>query len=49
VAQPLIEHFVQALHQAGVAKIEQGVFGARMLLNIHNDGPVTIMLDTDEL
>ncbi len=49
VAQPLVRHFVQAMRQAGLAKIEQGVFGARMLVSLHNDGPVTIILDTDEL
>jgi hypothetical protein len=26
-----------------------GVFGARMQVEIHNDGPVTIWLDTDAL
>lgn len=49
VAEPLIREFVQALQQAGIARVEQGVFGATMLVNIHNDGPVTIILDTDEL
>jgi D-tyrosyl-tRNA(Tyr) deacylase len=49
LAEPLIEHFVQALRQAGIAPIEQGVFGALMQVAIHNDGPVTIILDTSEL
>ncbi|MBN1887810.1 MAG: D-tyrosyl-tRNA(Tyr) deacylase [Thermoflexales bacterium] len=49
LAEPLIEQFVQALRQTGIARIEQGVFGALMTVNIHNDGPVTIMLDTGEL
>ena len=49
VAQPLIQHFVQALRQAGLTQIEQGVFGAEMQVRIYNDGPVTILLDTDEL
>ncbi len=48
-AEPLIQHFILALRQAGIERIEQGVFGAMMLVNIHNDGPVTIMLDTDDL
>lgn len=48
-AAPLIQHFVHALRQAGLAQVEQGVFGAMMRVNIHNDGPVTIILDTDEL
>ncbi len=49
IAEPLIQHFVQTLRRAGLASIEQGVFGARMLVEIYNDGPVTIILDTDEL
>ena len=49
VAEPLIEHFISALREAGVAKVETGVFRAYMLVEIHNDGPVTIILDTDKL
>jgi len=49
VAEPLIEHFVEALRQMGVAQVETGAFGMHMLVRIHNDGPVTIVLDTDAL
>ena len=49
VAEPLIEHFVDKLREAGLARVETGVFRAYMLVEIHNDGPVTIILDTDEL
>jgi D-tyrosyl-tRNA(Tyr) deacylase len=49
VAEPLIEHFVGALREAGIARVETGVFRAYMLVEIHNDGPVTIILDTDDL
>jgi D-Tyr-tRNAtyr deacylase len=31
-----------------VQRVEQGVFGAMMLVEIHNDGPVTIVLDSDD-
>jgi len=48
-AEQLIERFCEALRQLGVARVERGIFGARMLVEIHNDGPVTIILDTDEL
>ncbi len=30
-------------------KVEQGIFGAKMKINLVNDGPVTIMLDNEEL
>jgi len=49
VAEPLIEHFVGALREAGLARVETGVFRASMLVEIYNDGPVTIILDSDEL
>ena len=49
VAEPLIERFIQALRTEGISRVASGVFGAHMLIEIHNDGPVTIILDTDEL
>jgi len=44
VAEPLVEHFTQTLRDHGVP-VETGVFGAHMLVEIHNDGPVTILLE----
>jgi D-tyrosyl-tRNA(Tyr) deacylase len=44
VAEPLVEHFAQALRDEGVP-VETGVFQAHMLVEIHNDGPVTILLE----
>jgi len=44
VAEPLVEHFAQALRDHGVP-VETGVFGAHMLVEIYNDGPVTILLE----
>jgi D-tyrosyl-tRNA(Tyr) deacylase len=44
IAEPLVEHFVQALRDQGVP-VETGVFQAHMLVEIHNDGPVTILLE----
>jgi len=49
VAEPLIERFAALLRAEGVPHVAMGVFGARMAVEIHNDGPVTIWLDTDEL
>ncbi len=48
-AERLYELYVEALREAGVTTVETGVFAAKMLVEIANDGPVTIMLDTDEL
>jgi D-tyrosyl-tRNA(Tyr) deacylase len=44
VAEPLYERFVDELRDRGVP-VEQGVFGARMAVELVNDGPVTIVLD----
>ena len=46
-AAPLVERFCQFLSQEGVSRVEQGRFQAHMLVEIHNDGPVTIILDSD--
>lgn len=44
VAEPLVERFAQLLHGHGVPT-QTGRFGAHMLVEIHNDGPVTIWLE----
>jgi D-tyrosyl-tRNA(Tyr) deacylase len=44
-AEPLYEAFCSALRNLGVP-VDTGVFGARMRLELVNDGPVTIVLDT---
>lgn len=43
-AKPLVEAFSTALRELGVP-VETGVFGARMEVELVNDGPVTIVLD----
>jgi len=45
VAEPLYEAFCAALAEQGV-EVARGVFGARMLVEIENDGPVTVLLET---
>jgi D-tyrosyl-tRNA(Tyr) deacylase len=47
-AEPLVGRYVSALTQMGV-RVATGRFGAHMHVEIHNDGPVTILLDTVEL
>ncbi len=48
-AELLVEYFVTRLQEAGIKRVETGLFGALMLVEIHNDGPVTIILDTESL
>jgi D-tyrosyl-tRNA(Tyr) deacylase len=43
VAEPLYERFVQALRELGI-HVETGAFGARMAVELVNDGPVTIVI-----
>ena len=46
VAEPLYDRFCEALRGAGVSRVATGVFGARMGVELVNDGPVTIVLDS---
>ena len=44
-AEPLYERFIGHLETLGLA-VARGVFGAHMLVKIHNDGPVTLMVES---
>jgi D-tyrosyl-tRNA(Tyr) deacylase len=46
VAAPLVEHYADTLRELGVP-VETGVFGAMMQVSLTNDGPVTIILESD--
>lgn len=48
MARKLYEHFVEKVKAQGV-HVGEGVFQAHMLVRIHNDGPVTILLDSNKL
>jgi len=43
-AEPLVDYFAKRLQFYGVP-VQTGIFRAMMLVEIHNDGPVTILLD----
>ena len=45
-SEPLYHTFMAALSDLGL-RVRKGEFGARMRVEIHNDGPVTILLDSD--
>lgn len=49
VANRLYEYFVRRLKENGISHVETGVFGADMKVELLNDGPVTIILDSSEL
>ena len=47
IAEPLIARFIDQLRTLGINRVETGIFGAKMLVHIENEGPVTVILDTD--
>ncbi|MGN1132343.1 MAG: D-aminoacyl-tRNA deacylase [Ruminococcus sp.] len=48
-ANELYEYFCRQLLSQGVTSVEKGEFGADMKVSLLNDGPVTIILDTEEI
>ena len=48
LAEPLYETFCAAIEAAGL-RCERGRFGAHMDVALVNDGPVTLVLDSDDL
>lgn len=47
LAEPLYERFCEAIEASGV-ECKRGIFGAEMAVDLTNDGPVTILLDTED-
>ncbi len=48
-AEPLYEYFVERLKYWSNVPVETGVFGADMKIELVNDGPVTLVMDTAEM
>ena len=48
-ANELYEYFCERIKFAGVQEVQKGVFGADMKVELLNDGPVTIIIDSTEL
>lgn len=46
-ANELYEYFCEKLIENGVKNVEKGVFGADMKVDLLNDGPVTILYDSE--
>ena len=45
-AQPLVDCFADQIEALGIP-VQKGIFGAHMVVEIENDGPVTILLERD--
>ena len=48
ISIPKYEAFLSSLRKQFTGKVETGIFGAMMDVALHNDGPVTIILDSKE-
>lgn len=48
LAERLYDRFADAIEQAGIEPMGRGVFGAEMAVELVNDGPFTLWLDTGE-
>ena len=48
IAEPLVERFASGLEAAGIA-VQRGWFGAYMQVELVNDGPFTIVIDSADL
>lgn len=46
ISVPLYERFVRVMNEEMQKEIKTGVFGANMQVDLTNDGPVTILMDT---
>ena len=48
IAEPLVDLFADHIRTAGIL-VQQGRFGAEMMVRLENDGPVTVWLDSRDL
>jgi D-tyrosyl-tRNA(Tyr) deacylase len=46
ISLPLYQSFIKAIQSLSTTKVKTGEFGADMQINLTNDGPVTIIIDT---
>ena len=48
LAAPCYDKFIEEMNRQGLRDVQHGEFGANMQISLVNDGPVTIVIDTDE-
>ena len=48
LAAPCYDKFIEEMNRQGLRDVQHGEFGADMQISLVNDGPVTIIIDTDE-
>ena len=49
ISEPLYEFFCEQLNENGISNVQRGIFGADMEVSLINDGPVTMVIDSEDL
>ena len=49
ISEPLYEFFCEKLIENGISNVQRGIFGADMEVSLINDGPVTMVIDSEDL
>ena len=49
ISEPLYEFFYEQLIENGITNVQRGIFGADMEVSLINDGPVTMVIDSEDL
>lgn len=49
ISEPLYEFFCAQMRENGVENVQTGEFGADMSVDLKNDGPVTLVIDSEDL
>ncbi|MGN0489192.1 MAG: D-aminoacyl-tRNA deacylase [Ruminococcus sp.] len=49
ISEPLYEFFCEEMRKNGVQDVKTGEFGADMKVSLLNDGPVTLVIDSEDL
>ncbi len=49
ISEPLYEFFCEKLREFGINDVQTGEFGADMKVSLCNDGPVTLVIDSEDL
>ena len=48
ISEPLYEFFCEQLIENGISNVQHGIFGADMEVSLINDGPVTMVIDSED-
>jgi len=49
ISDPLYEFFCDEMSKNGIENVQKGIFGADMKVALTNDGPVTLVIDSEDL